>query len=472
MNFNRLTDPLIREIRDIVGPENAITEPERMEDYSHDEFGQSAIARMPELVAKPRSTHEVSLLLKLAHGNRIPVTPRGGGTGLCGGCVPVYGGMLLSLERMNDVVEIDPDNLMAVVEAGLRFEDFYRAIEGTGLFFPPHPGDEGAMIGGLVATNAGGARAVKYGVIRNYVRGLEAVLADGSVTRIGGKLMKSSTGYSLLNLLIGSEGTLGVITRVTLNLSPLPGAMNTMVVPFANLEEAIGAVPLVLRSRIVPMAAEFMDRETIAVSERFLGKRWPCDRGEAQLMFILDADGEDELLRLAGRISEICAGRGSMEAVVAVDRERQRNILDIRSKIYSSMRSRMLEILDLTVPRASIARFVHSIRMLEREHDTWLPTYGHAADGNVHTHLMTARWTDGEWREIPGAVESYPIIRKRLHEIAREAGGVISGEHGIGIVKCEFMADFLDEAQLALMKAIKKTFDPLGILNPGKLLPD
>ncbi len=369
MNFNKLTEPLISRIRDIVGTENAITTPEQMEDYSHDEFGQSAISHMPELVARPGSTQEVSLLLRLAHENRIPVTPRGGGTGLCGGCVPALGGMVLSLERMNAIVEIDPDNLMAVVEAGLRLEDFYRAIEGTGLFFPPHPGDEGAMIGGLVATNAGGARAVKYGVIRNYVRGLEAVLADGTVTRIGGKLMKSSTGYSLLNLLIGSEGTLGVITRVTVNLSPLPGAMNTLVIPFAKPEEAIGAVPLVLRNRIIPMAAEFMARETIAVSEHYLGKRWPCDRGEAQLMFILDADGEDELIRLAGRVCEICAAQGSMEAVVAEDRERQRNILDIRSKIYSSMRSHMLEILDLTVPRASIARFIHSVRALEREHD-------------------------------------------------------------------------------------------------------
>lgn len=472
MKFNRLTDPLIREIRDIVGPENAITEPERMEDYSHDEFGQSTIARMPELVVRPRSTGDVSQLLRLAHENRIPVTPRGGGTGLCGGCVPACGGMVLSMERMNALIEIDADNLMAVVEAGLRLEDFYRAIEGTGLFFPPHPGDEGAMIGGLIATNAGGARAVKYGVIRNYVRGLEAVLPDGTVTRLGGKLMKSSTGYSLMNLLVGSEGTLGVITRATLGLSPLPGAMSTIVVPFERLEDAIGAVPLVLRNRIVPMAAEFMARETIAVSEHHLGRRWPCECGGAQLMFILDADGEDELLRLAGRVCEICASNGSMEAVVAGDRERQRNILDIRSRIYSSMRGRMFEILDLTVPRASIARFVQSVRELERRHDAWLPTYGHAADGNVHTHLMNARWTGGEWREIPDAAESYPMLRKKLHEIARDAGGVISGEHGIGIVKREFMADFLDGPQLALMKAIKKTFDPLGILNPGKVLPD
>lgn len=472
MQYNSLDAALIKKLKEIVGSENVITDPERIGDYSHDEFSQEEIRRMPEAVVKPLDTDQVCRVMRLANERCIPLTPRGGGTGLCGGCVPIFGGIVLSLEKMNRVIEVDVDNLMAVVEAGVTLRQFYAEIEGTGLFFPPHPGDESAMIGGLIATNAGGARAVKYGVIRNYIRGIELVLSDGTVTAIGGKLMKSSTGYSLLNLLIGSEGTLGIITRATISLTPPPEAMYTLVVPFAALEDAIKTVPLILKNRIIPMAVEFMDRAAISIAEHHLNKTWPCREGQAHLMFILDAPSTDELLRLSQKVAGICMANGALDVFVADERQKQKNILEIRSLIYEAMRAHMLEILDLTVPPAAIADFVGAVRAVERDFGTWLPTYGHAADGNVHIHIMQARWENGSWLSIDGWKEMYPAIRKRLHDVARSFDGIISGEHGIGLVKKEFMHAFLDRAQLSLMQSIKKAFDPHGILNPGKLFPD
>ncbi|GAG19069.1 unnamed protein product, partial [marine sediment metagenome] len=252
------------------------------------------IAHEPDVVVKPYTAEEVENILRLANKEKIPVTPRGGATGLCGGCVPSLGGIVLSLERMNRIIEIDSANQMAVVEAGVTLMDFYRGVEEEGLFFPPHPGDESAMIGGVIATNAGGARAVKYGVIRNYVRGLDVVLPKGTTIHLGGKLMKSSTGYSLLNLMIGSEGTLGIITKAIIQLMPSPQCMRSLIIPYDDLENAIEAVPLLIRRKILPLAVEFIPREVIQITEEFLKKKWPSTLGNTYLLIILDASSEEE----------------------------------------------------------------------------------------------------------------------------------------------------------------------------------
>ncbi len=471
MDYQKPDDRILDALKRIAGPGNVIIEESLLEPYSHDEFAEKEIRHFPSCVVRPGNTGEVSEILKLAGSNKIPVTPRGGGTGLCGGCVPFAGGIVLSLERMKRILEIDTANLMAVVEAGVTLKEFYEAIEGSGLLFPPHPGDEGAQIGGLIATNAGGARAVKYGVIRNYVRGLEVVLADGRIIEPGGKLMKSSTGYNLLNLMIGSEGTLGVVTKATLNLTPPPGAMFTLVVPFPTITEAIRTVPLILMNRIIPMAVEFIDRKAIAVTERHLNRKWPYSDGEAHLMFIVDAHDRDGLIGLSNRISEICLSQGAIDVYVADDSEKQKNVLAIRSLMYEAMRDHMVDMLDVCVPRASIDAFVTEVRETEQLFNVWLPTYGHAADGNVHVHLMKDSWEGGVWLEIPGSAKKAHEIRDRLHEVGRRLGGVVSGEHGIGIVKKQYMSLFLDAAQLEIMKGIKKVFDPNGIMNPGKVLP-
>jgi len=469
--YNRLNELMVGRIRDIVGPEGVITDPEKMIDYGHDEFSLRDIARLPEAVVKPRTADEISALMRLAQAERIPVTPRGGGTGLCGGCVPAFGGIVLSLERMNRVVEIDQDNLMAVVESGAALGDFTKAVEEAGLSFPPHPGDESAMIGGLIATNAGGSRAVKYGVIRNYVRGLEVVLADGTVVRLGGKLMKSSTGYSLMHLMVGSEGTLGIISRAVLQLLPQAQVTRTLVVPFDDIGKAIETVPLLIRNKTSPLAVEFIGRDVINFTEEHLGKKWPCSIGTTYLLVILDAQAETEMDRQSEAVAEICLEKGALDIFVADTPSKQDQVLEIRSKIYEAIKGQTIEILDIAIPRAEIARHVRRVQEVSRKYDLWLPTFGHAADGNVHTHITKMREAGGklvpvaedEWRE------KSKRVRDELFEDGKSRGGVISGEHGIGLVKKEYLLFSLDENQVELMKGIKRAFDPGNILNPGKI---
>ncbi|HOW56545.1 MAG TPA: FAD-linked oxidase C-terminal domain-containing protein, partial [Smithellaceae bacterium] len=267
-------------------------------------------------------------------------------------------------------------------------------------------------------------------------------------------------------------GTLGIVTKATISLVPPPAAIYTLIAPFANLNDAIGAVPKILTGKVIPMAVEFIDREAMRVTEQFLDKRWPSDFGQAHLMIILDGSSEDEALALAQKVAGICLENGSGEIIFADAVDKQRTILELRSKSLDSLRKNMLEILDITIPRARIADFVRTTEQLAVEMETWLPTYGHAADGNVHTHIMKARWKNGVWTEIPGWREKYPVLMKKIHALGKSFGGVISGEHGIGITKKPYMEDFLGKRQIALMKSIKNVFDPQSILNPGKIFSE
>jgi glycolate oxidase len=462
-------DAFVGVLSSLAGPKNVISARERMEDYSHDEYSQAEIRHYPEVVVRPESAAQVGGILKACSERRVPVTCRGGGTGLCGGSVPVFGGVVLSLEKMNRVLELDMKNLVAVVEAGLTLADFYRALEGTGLFFPPHPGDESATLGGVIATNAGGARAIKYGVVRNFVKGLEVVLADGRIEQVGGKFVKNSSGYSLLNLLVGSEGTLAVVTKAVIGLMRSPAAMVTLVAPFPELKDAISAVPAILQASVVPMAVEFLEREAVILGEAHLGRQWPVKEGKAYLMIILDGSGEEEVLDQAGRIQEICSRHRALDVFIADNRQKQENILTIRSQIYEALKVHMLESLDVTVPRAEIAEFVEEAQEAAAEEGMWMPTYGHAADGNVHNHLMKDAWKDGVWTEIPGWREKYPRLRLKIHSLGIKYRGTVSGEHGIGLVKKEYLSSFIGESQVGLMAGIKRVFDPGNILNPGKI---
>ncbi|MFQ6069802.1 MAG: FAD-binding oxidoreductase [Candidatus Aminicenantales bacterium] len=462
---------LLNEIESIVGRKNVVVDPERMADYSHDEFSLVEIRHFPEVVVKPESTAQVSSLLRLAAERLIPVTPRGGATGLCGGSVPIAGGIVLSLEKMNRVIEIDKNNQMAVVEAGVRLADFYAAVEQEGLFFPPHPGEESAMIGGLISTNAGGARAVKYGVMRNYVRGLELVLPGGEVIFTGGKLLKTSTGYNLLNLIIGSEGTLAVITRAVISLVFPPPHTRSLIAAYDELERAIATVPLLSRSKILPMAVEFLSREVIGITEKHLKRKWPALPGNTYLLIIVDASSEEEMDRVSEQIGEVCLNSGALDIFVAETPQKQKNVLEIRSKIYEAIKSETVEILDIVVPREEIPAHVKRVQEVSEKYKLWLPTFGHAADGNVHTHIMKARLEkdtmvsleSSEWKE------KVDKVREELYRDCKKRGGVISGEHGIGVVKKKFLAFSLDEKQVELMRGIKRVFDPQNILNPGKI---
>jgi glycolate oxidase len=469
--FEKVNPQVEEAIAALVGRENVLKGPERTADYNHDEFSLRDIRHEPELVVKPATEYQVAEILKLAGEKKIPVTPRGGATGLCGGCVPICGGIVLSLERMTRILEIDADNQMAVAEAGVRLADFARAVEYAGLYFPPHPGDESAMMGGLVATNAGGSRAVKYGTIRNYIRGLEVVCPTGEIITLGGKFIKASTGYSLMHLFVGSEGTLGVVTKAVVQLITKPALTRSLVVPFAELEPAIDTVPLLLKRGIVPMAVEFLEIEPIILTEEYLRKSWPTKLGKTHLLVILDANSEEEMDRLSQGVADVCLEKEALNIFIADTPSRQDEVLAIRSNIYEAIKAGTVEILDISVPRAEIANHVRKVSEVAKKYDMWLPTFGHAADGNIHTHIMKARYMDGRMVPVPVREwqEKIDRVREELFRDGRERGGVISGEHGIGLVKKPFLSMVLDEKQIDLMRRIKKAFDPAGIMNPQKI---
>lgn len=468
---NKFDEDTLQRLAEIVGPEDVLTDREKMEDYSHDEFSLRDIRRFPDAVVKPERTEEVAAILRLANEARLPVTPRGGATGLCGGCVPARGGIVLSLEKMNRIVEIDLGNQMAVVEPGVMLGEFIKAVEEAGLSFPPHPGDESAMIGGLIATSAGGSRAVKYGVIRSYVRGLEVVLPQGDIIRLGGKIVKSSTGYSLLHLLIGSEGTLGVITRAVIQLLPPSPLTRSLVIPFEDVDGAVETVPLLMSRKIMPLAVEFIEQEVIRITEDFLHKRWPARTGRTSLLVILEASSGEEMDRLSQEVAEVCLEKGALDVFIADTPKKQDLVLEIRSKIYEAIKSGTIEILDISLPRAEIPGHVRRVREVAQKYGIWLPTFGHAADGNVHTHIMKARYEDGRLVPVPEEEwrDKVEKVRRDLYADAGKRGGVISGEHGIGLVKKPYLSLALDDVQLKMMKGIKGLFDPNGILNPAKI---
>ncbi len=463
---------ILAQVEAVVGKNNVLSDQERFIDYSHDESTQIEWRRLPEVVVTPVSTEAVAALLKLADEAGIPVTPRGGGTGLSGGCIPLRGGIVLSLEKMNRVLEVDKVNQMAWVEAGVTLADFISAAQEAGLAFPPHPGDESAQIGGLIATNAGGSRAVKYGGIRNYVRGLEVVLASGEVIHLGGKIVKSSSGYNLMHLFIGSEGTLGIITRAIIQLLPAPRFSRSLVVPYDDLRKAIDTVPALIQEKILPLAIEFVEKDVISITEEFLKKTWPSRVGETDLLVILEAATEEELDRLSMSVAELCLAYGAIDVLVADTESKQQQILEIRSKIYEAIKPVTVEILDIALPRSEIANHVRRVKEVEQEMSLWLPTFGHAGDGNVHTHITRVSRQEGkliplaeaEWRE------KAKEVKESLYEDGLKRGGVISGEHGIGVIKKAELLRFTEKAQLDLMKQVKKIFDPKGILNPGKIV--
>ena len=458
-NMNDIVD----ELKSIVGDRWVITQRELMESYLKDETPDPLRPKPAEklILVKPSSTTEVSSILKLTNARKIPVFPVGGRTGLVGAAVPIEPGIILSLERMNNI-EIDGENLMAVAEAGATLGDLIRSAESAGLFFPPHPGDEGAQIGGLIATNAGGSRAIKYGVMRNYVRGLEVVLPTGEILSFGGKLLKDNTGYDLMQLIIGSEGTLCIITKAVIRLFPKSKFMVTLIVPFNNRSDALKSVPETLRSCSMPLAIEYVQIKEIMKAAEHLNENWPVQRGEAQLIIILDGISQEELLLACEEISRICESHNAIDVMLAESSEEQNRILRIRSNIYTALKPDMIDILDVAVPPRSLEKLMDQVDEIAAKYGVYLPTYGHAGDGNLHVHIM---------KEDVKDLDMAKRIKNEVYKIAISLGGVITGEHGIGKLRIENLASILDSKHIEIMKSIKKIFDPNNILNPHKVLP-
>ena len=459
----------LAELESIVGSQDLILDADRLADYAGDEFPAAALRQAPRAAVRPKNAQTISEILKLANRHRVPVTARGGGTGLCGGCVPSPGGIVLLMDRLNRVLEVDKDNLMVTAEAGVRLCDLYPVIEKEGFFFPPHPGEETAMVGGVIATNAGGSRTVRYGTVRTFLRAVEVVLPQGDILQVGGKLVKNSTGFNLLHLFVGSEGLLGVFTKATLALLPKPRHTLTLIAPYPSIADAIRTVPEIIRRDLQPLAVEFMEQDSVELTERQLHRSWPVKGSQAYLLIIMDLPGDDD--PRVEEIAAVCQAHGSGDLFVAETPDKQREVLEFRSQMYAALKPWCMEILDIVVPRSEIAGHVEAVHALEREYKAWLPTYGHAGDGNVHSHIMRVGFRDGkpdfeakaDWDAL------YPVLRNKLHEDARRRGGMISGEHGIGLAKKEYLREFVGPRQVALMQGIKRLLDPNNILNPGKM---
>ena len=462
--YSEVTSEVVETLRDIVGSDGVSTEKEERERYSCDEMPVPK-PYLAQVVVKPRDAAAIARVLSLANERKIPVTPRGSGTGVCGGCVPVLGGILLSLERMNRILEIDGENLVATVEPGVTLADLYSAVEGYGLYYPLYPGESGASIGGNVATNAGGMKAVKYGVTRHLVLGLEAVLPTGGITPLGGKFVKSSTGYDLTQLLIGSEGTLAVITKVMLRLINPPKRREILFVPFNNLYDAIRAVPDILKHGITPTGIEFMERDIISIVEGYTNRQIPYHDYEAFLMIILEGETEEETYQTAGRIEKICISNGAVGTFVPGSEAAKRKLLDAREKFYPAVkRLGPLELADVVVPRSKIPEFIERVKRVSQTHGVPILSYGHAGDGNVHLHLLGKSIDSNEWHK------RLPKVFEDIYRLGASLGGVISGEHGLGFDKKGYLSMTMNKEAIGLMKGIKRVFDPNNILNPGKVL--
>ena len=434
-------------------------------DYEHDEMTIYGLYA-PEAVLLAQNTDEISAVLRYCCQKGIAVTPRGAGTGLCGGCVAVRGGIVLSTERMKRVLEVDEKNMTATVEPGVLLMEFPKALEGTGLFYPPDPGEKTATMGGNAMTNAGGMRAVRYGVTRDYVLGMEVVLSSGEILTLGGKNVKTSSGYSLIDLLVGSEGTLGILTKLTVKLIPEPKANISLLIPFDDLDTCIGAVPAVLGCGCEPTAVEFMEREVIACAETYLGKQFPDASADAYLLVRLDGASVEALRPAMDRLTDLALSIGARDVLLADTDERQESIWNARGAFLEAIKNSttVMDECDVVVPRERIADFVRQSGQIGREAGVRICSFGHAGDGNLHIYVCKDAMEDQAWAK---ALEQ---VMDRLYAAARNLGGEVSGEHGIGHAKREFLRESLGETQMALMRGIKSVFDPAGILNPGKVL--
>jgi glycolate oxidase len=454
---------LVVKLGGIVGEDWLITDLALMESYLTD---VTALPVRPKpasdvVVVKPANAAEISSVLRLANEHHIPVFPRGGGTGCVGAAIPTIPGIVLSLERLDRIIEVDKENLMVVAEAGATLEKMLKEVEEADLLFPPHPGDEGAQLGGLVVCNAGGTRAVKYGVVRQYVKGLEVVLPTGEIVTMGGKLLKNNTGLDLMHLMIDSEGILGIVTKVIFRLYPRFAGSATLIVSFDDRHSAIKAVPKILQTGVIPLALEYVERDVIQISADHLGMHWPAEKGMAHLIVIVTGSNEDDVYAQAADVIKVCEGLGAVDTLMADTREEQADILKIRSELYPALKPRVADVLDMAVPPAEIANFLDALDEISEKYQTRIITYGHAGDGNIHPHLPLELFERGVLAEV----------KHEIYAAAAGMGGTITAEHGVGKIRQAELPLCIDEKSLELMQGIKKLFDPNGILNPGTALP-
>ncbi|PLX94246.1 MAG: glycolate oxidase subunit GlcD [Desulfuromonas sp.] len=451
---------IVKILRDIVGSENVSIDQADRICYSYDATQQQYL---PDVVVFPGSTEEISRILKMANSEEIPVFPRGAGSGFTGGSLPIASGIVLVTRRLESILRIDEENLVAEVEPGVVTEDFQKAVEKVGLFYPPDPASlKFSTIGGNVAECAGGPRCVKYGVTKDYILGLEVVTPQGDIIRTGGETMKGVVGYDLTKLMCGSEGTLGVITKIVVKLLPLPEAKKTMLVMFDSIDGAAKGVSAIIKGKIIPTTLEFMDAATIAC----VRKATKIEIPEAvQAVLIIEVDGEKDLIeRQAARILEIIQPLGVVDNRIATTPAESEELWKVRRSVSASLRNvnpdKFNE--DICVPRSKVPDMIREIEKIAGKFTIPIVNFGHAGDGNIHVNIMIDKKVDGELAKAEKAIEEVFAATLRL-------GGTMSGEHGVGITKAPYIPMELDPAATAYMQMIKKALDPRNILNPGKI---
>lgn len=468
MMYKKINDQDISAIKSLIHDDERVLVGKAInEDYSHDELGGTF--SYPDIVIRAQSTEEIEKIMTYAYKHNIPVTPRGSGTGLVGACVPMEHGIVIETTLMNHIIELDEDNLMITLEPGVLLMDLSAYVEARGFFYPPDPGEKTATIGGNINTNAGGMRAVKYGVTRDYVNGLQLVLPNGKTVEFGGKVVKNSSGYALKDLIVGSEGTLGIVTKITLKLLPLPKKAISLLVPFLSLKQAMDTVPAIIKSKVIPTAIEFMQREVIIDAEVYLGKQFPDNQSDAYLLLKFDGNSTEEIEKTYESVANICLAQGAIDVLILDTEERNESIWKARSAFLEAIKgsTTYMDEVDVVVPRSSVNTLVEYIHNVENIVNIRIKSFGHAGDGNLHVYILKDGLSETEWKSKMSEAMNL------LYSKAKELGGMVSGEHGIGFAKKQFLKESLNSDTIQLIRGIKNVFDPTNILNPHKIFyPD
>ena len=454
----------IDEFKRIVGKDHVLYDAESLDKYAHDETED--LYFLPELVIRPRTAEEISSILRLCNKHHIPVTPRGGGTGLSGGALPHRGGIVVSTERLNSILQIDERNLQVITEPGVITEVLQDAVKEKGFFYPPDPSSRGScFIGGNVAENSGGPKAVKYGVVKDYVLNLEMVLPTGEIIWTGANVLKNATGYNLTQLVVGSEGTLGIVTKIVLKLIPHPKYDLLMLVPFSSAENACAAVSAIFRAGYTPSALEFMERDALEWVSRFTDSAITIhDNVQAHLLIEVDGNHQELLMQEIEAIADLMTQFGSEEILFADDAQQKAELWKMRRRVGEAVKSHSVyKEEDTVVPRAELPVLLKGVKQIGARYGFHSVCYGHAGDGNLHVNIIKGELTEEQWN---GSLKEG--IRE-IFGLVKSLGGTISGEHGVGLVQKEYMQIIFDDTQMRLMKEIKRLFDPNGILNAGKI---
>lgn len=468
-SYNPVTPAIAEELKSIVGENHLLyRDAEALQPFSKDEIPGTRYRTMPEAVVFPENADQVSKIVRLANRELIPLTPRGAGSGLSGGAVPIYGGIVIASSRMNRILEFDADNLMITVEPGVIANDINEHIKDSGLFYAGYPMSmESCFIGGNIGENAGGGKAVKYGVTSRYVLGLEVVLPNGDIVEVGGKLLKDVTGYNMVPLFSGSEGTLGFVTRIILKLIPRPKEQVDLLCLFKEPEQAVKAVPEILtKSGVLPTSLEYMDKVAVQKACDYLHEELPYDQCGAMLIVTLDGDDMERLTAEYERVGKFCQECGAIEIYVADNKVNSERIWKIRRAVPEafSLASPLQSGEDVVVPPSAIAKVAAECRRIAEKYGVFIPCYGHAGDGNLHARVTPPKsWSEDQW------YETLPSILKELYAAVKKEGGRISGEHGIGHKRKKYMECVVSPEYLNMLRTLKKAFDPNNIMNPGKI---